>query len=121
MCIRDRHQNNRPNNTPTNPSDVGVSRLPFQDSLVKSQHVYPNLFLNQRQISQDRHVANWLAPEPELRRSSAVLAGCGLRVGSALTRSRTAQRVALVAIQIPNLSELEALVLNLHRRSALQR
>jgi hypothetical protein len=23
------HQNNGPNNTPTNPSDVGVSRLPF--------------------------------------------------------------------------------------------
>jgi hypothetical protein len=26
---KEEHQNNRPNNTPTNPSDVGVSRLPF--------------------------------------------------------------------------------------------
>jgi hypothetical protein len=26
---KEEHQNNHPNNTPTNPSDVGVSRLPF--------------------------------------------------------------------------------------------
>jgi len=26
---KEEHQNNPPNNAPTNPSDVGVSRLPF--------------------------------------------------------------------------------------------
>ena len=45
---KEKHQNNRPNNTPTNPSDVGVSCLPFQNSLMNGHQEYSNLFLSQR-------------------------------------------------------------------------
>ena len=38
-------QNNRPNNTPADPRDVRVSRLPFENFLMNSHQELPNLCL----------------------------------------------------------------------------
>jgi hypothetical protein len=39
------HQNNRPNNTPADPCDVGVSRLPFENLLMNGHQECPSLSL----------------------------------------------------------------------------
>jgi hypothetical protein len=38
-----KRQNDSPNDSPYSPSDVGVFRLPFQDSFVKGHDKYPSL------------------------------------------------------------------------------
>jgi hypothetical protein len=40
---KEKHQYDGPNDTPSKPSDVGVIRLPFQDSFMKGHHKYPSL------------------------------------------------------------------------------
>jgi hypothetical protein len=40
---KEKHQHDSPNDTPYSPSDVGVFRLPFQDSFVKGHDKYPSL------------------------------------------------------------------------------
>jgi hypothetical protein len=37
---KQQHQNNRPNNTPSNPCDVRVGYLPFQNSLMNVHQEY---------------------------------------------------------------------------------
>src|SRR5664279_5475330 len=37
---KQQHQNNRPNNTPSNPCDVRVGCLPFQNSLMNAHQEY---------------------------------------------------------------------------------
>jgi len=40
---KEKHQHDSPNDTPYSPSDVGVFRLPFQDSFVKGHDKCPSL------------------------------------------------------------------------------
>ena len=40
---KEKHQHDSPNDAPYSPSDVGVFRLPFQDSFVKGHDKYPSL------------------------------------------------------------------------------
>ena len=43
---KEKYQHDSPNDTPYSPSDVGVVRLPFQNSFVKGHDKYPSLLLS---------------------------------------------------------------------------
>ena len=55
---KEKHQHDSPNDTPYSPSDVGVFRLPFQDSFVKGHDKYPSLFSSHDTESHEALIAS---------------------------------------------------------------
>ena len=55
---KEKHQHDSPNDAPYSPSDVGVFRLPFQDSFVKGHDKYPSLLSSHDTESHEALIAS---------------------------------------------------------------